>query len=167
MEAAAGSSHSADRSSAACRLRLRHAPVADPVDAVVDTFLSAGGEPARDEGHACLDACTCDAPTDFTPLRLRCPKAASVVIGVESSGRLCLEVQVGSGAGVGQVLAELEEAERWLRDSAHTTATVSFVGKVDMSRPVRRRVEGAGAVTLHRGTLERAGIEVKTPAASH
>jgi hypothetical protein len=155
-----------DGKSARSPLRLRREPGGDTVDAVVDTFL--GGDCPEPVGEAvasakaCGDAgCdVCTPTTEFKPLRLRCPKAAAVLIGVEPNGRLCLEVQVGAGAGVSSVLGELEEVEKWLRSSAHDAATWPVVGRVDMSYPIRRRVvvEGDSAVTT---ALSRAGLEVR------
>lgn len=144
-------------------LRLRHAPVGDPVDSVVESFL--GGTERATEARACGDkACRVCEPmgeggAEFKPLGLRCPEAASVVIGVEPTGRVCLEVHVGSGTGVANVLRELEEAEKWLRRSAHAAAMVPVIARVDMSHPVRRRVVADAHGAL--GVLRRAGVEVR------
>ncbi len=169
MDAAARAVHNlSDPPRGAASLRLRHAPVGDPVDSVVETFL--GGEPgvlesalaahAASCGHSSCEACV-PSPVEFKPLRMRCPQAASVVIGVEPTGRVCLEVQVGAGVGVSRVLGELEEAERWLRSSAHHAAMAPVGGRMDMSVPVRRCVVLNGS-SIAPGSLTRAGIEVRS-----
>lgn len=167
MDAAARAVENMEGRGERSTLRLRRAPVADPVDSVVDTFLGNGAtveQPARGsvKENECGDASchACGAEAEFKPLRLRCPQASAVLIGVEPNGRVCLEAQVGAGVSVKQVLGELEEAEHWLRASAHETAMRSVVARMDMSHPVRRRllVDDPG---LPVGRLTRAGIEVR------
>jgi hypothetical protein len=175
MDAAGGAVHRREQGGArpgeAPALRLRRAPVGgegggDPVESVIDTFLGAGGAidvaaPRHADplvGRA--EAKPPPSPPSVRSLHLRCPGAASVRIGVETSGRVCLEVQVGGGFGVGRVLSELEEAERWLRSSAHDAAVVPVAARVDMSQPVRRRVLVGEGASAEAGVLARAGVEV-------
>jgi hypothetical protein len=168
MDAAARSVHNMEGGGEpAARLRLRRAALMDPVDSVVEAFLggdASGGADAPRAAPECGDErCdACGSEAEFKPLRVRCPKAASVVIGVEPTGRVCLEVQVGAGLGIARVLSELEEAERWLRASAHDAAVTPHAVRLDMSAPVRRRVVAADGVPA--GLLRRAGVEVRRAA---
>lgn len=174
-EAGSGGGGSGDGSP----LRLRRGPSgSDAVESVLETFLGArdrAGEAVaqgrvtpmhqdeRPEVAAASASGRGEAPVieHVKPLQLRCPHASAVVIGVEPTGRMCLEVHVGTGAGVRRVLSELEEAERWLRSSAHEVATSPVSGRVDMSQPARKRIVADQHAGLQVGLLCRAGVEVR------
>lgn len=152
-------------------LKLRRAS-GEAVDWVTASFLGADApaEVACERPDACMPVPpvvatpASSAPGGVKPLPVRCAKASAVTIGVEVTGRVCLEVRVGGGMKVAQVLQELEDAEKWLHTSAHDAAMTPVAGRVDLSQPVRKRVvleDGAG---VSAGVLARAGVDVRVEA---
>jgi hypothetical protein len=148
-------------------LRLRRAG-GEAVDWVTESFLGGDAAPDATDGVPAASRPP-ETPISSGPhanssvrnLPLRCAKAAAVTIGVEATGRVCLEVRVGGGMKVGHVLRELEEAERWLHASAHDAAMTPVAGLVDLSQPVRRRVVLDAGAELPLHDLTRAGVDVR------
>lgn len=168
-------------------LRLLRCVSPETSDAVTDTFLGgARAGPAREHAPVRVEPAQVEPkparaapeqPRPFAPpaparpaesessgmrpLRLRCPLSPSVAIGVERTGRICLEVRVGGGVDVSRILTDLDQVERWLHASPHAAAINPVAARIDLSCPVRRRVVVTeGADEFPERAMGRAGIEV-------